>query len=124
MVFRIDGSMGKKQREALFGDLHRRADAREPFILLATSSLLGEGFDLPELDTLFLAMPISFKGRIVQYAGRLHRQCKGKSDVRVYDYVETDNPLTGHMHRKRLSAFRQMGYELVKEDANGVFKWD
>ena len=123
-VFRIDGSMGKKQREALFSELHRQADAREPFILLATSSLLGEGFDLPELDTLFLAMPISFKGRIIQYAGRLHRQCKGKSEVRVYDYVETDNPLTAHMHRKRLSAFRQMGYELIKEDGNGMFKWD
>ena len=79
---------------------------------------------MPELDTLFLAMPISFKGRIIQYAGRLHRRCKGKSEVRVYDYVETDNALTSHMHRKRLSAFRQMGYELVKEDPNGVFKWD
>jgi len=116
--------MNKKQRGALFCELQRRASAREPFILLATSSLLGEGFDLPELDTLFLAMPISFKGRIIQYAGRLHRRCKGKSEVRVYDYVETDNALTSHMHRKRLSAFRQMGYELVKEDPNGVFKWD
>lgn len=124
IIFRIDGSMNKKQRGALFSELQRRASAREPFILLATSSLLGEGFDLPELDTLFLAMPISFRGRIIQYAGRLHRRCKGKSEVRVYDYVETDNALTSHMHRKRLSAFRQMGYELVKEDPNGVFKWD
>ena len=123
MVFRIDGSLNMKQRAALFDELHRRADAREPFVLLATSSLLGEGFDLPELDTLFLAMPISFKGRIIQYAGRLHRRCQGKTEVRVYDYVETDNPLTAHMHRKRLSAFRQMGYELVEDDPNGVFNW-
>ncbi len=58
-----------------------------PF-LLSTGSLIGEGFDLPELCTLVLAMPLSFKGRLVQYAGRLHRESEGKQDVRIYDYVD------------------------------------
>ncbi len=84
----------------------------QKFILLATSSLIGEGFDLPQLDTLFLAMPLSFKGRLVQYAGRLHRPCEGKRDVLIYDYIEPSNTLTMSMHRKRLTAYRQMGYRV------------
>lgn len=74
-------------------------------------SLIGEGFDLPELDTLFLTLPISFKGRLIQYAGRLHRKNEGKTEVRIYDYVEPEHPLTLHMHCKRMSAFRGMGYQ-------------
>jgi superfamily II DNA or RNA helicase len=111
-IFRIDGSAGKKERRALFQELRRLAGERKPFVLFATSSFLGEGFDLPELNTLVLAMPISFSGRLIQYAGRLHRHCPGKADVRIYDYVETDNPLTVSMHRKRLAAYRQLGYQL------------
>ena len=81
-------------------------------MLLATASLIGEGFDMPELDTLFLAMPISFKGRLIQYAGRLHRFSEKKKSVRIYDYVEPDNPLTAQMYRKRTAAYREMGYSI------------
>jgi superfamily II DNA or RNA helicase len=91
MVFRIDGSVGKKSRRVLFQELNRMVTEGKSYALLATSSLLGEGSDLPELDALFLAMPISFKGRLIQYAGRLHRRFAGKTEVRIYDYVETDH---------------------------------
>jgi len=74
--------------------------------------LLGEGFDMPELDTLFLAMPISFKGRLIQYAGRIHRFSEKKKSVRIYDYVEPDHPLTAQMYRKRTIAYREMGYSI------------
>ncbi|MBW0000922.1 MAG: DEAD/DEAH box helicase family protein [Verrucomicrobia bacterium] len=117
-LFRIDGSVGKKQRRALFQELHRLAGEGKPFVLFATSSFLGGGFDLPELNTLVLAMPISFTGRLIQYAGRLHRRSSGKTDVRIYDYVETDNPLTVSMHRKRLATYRQLGYQLCGPPGN------
>jgi superfamily II DNA or RNA helicase len=82
-----------------------------PF-LLSTGSLIGEGFDLPELCTLVLAMPLSFKGRLVQYAGRLHRESAGKHDVRIYDYVDANLGLCITMFRKRMSTYRKMGYSV------------
>lgn len=111
-ICRIDGSSGRKQRGILLETLRGKAESRSPFVLLATASLLGEGFDLPELDSLFLAMPISFKGRLIQYAGRLHRVSENKKSVRIHDYVESDHPLTMHMHRKRLVAYKEMGYSV------------
>jgi superfamily II DNA or RNA helicase len=79
---------------------------------------LGEGFDLPALDTLFLAMPISFKGRLVQYAGRLHRSAPGKRCVTLYDYLDDQLALTASMYRKRLPAYRQTGYTIHREEEN------
>ncbi len=114
-LFRIDGSVSQKERAAILDKLQTLGVERRPFALFATSSLLGEGFDLPVLDTLFLTTPISFKGRVIQYAGRLHRSSEGKSEARIYDYVEADHPLMAHMHRKRMAALRQMGYEVVRE---------
>jgi superfamily II DNA or RNA helicase len=107
--------MGKKARAAILSKIANHAETAGGFALLATSSLVGEGFDLPELDTLFLTLPVSFKGRIIQYAGRLHRSCAGKSDVRIYDYTEPEHPLTSHMHRKRMVAYRGMGYRIVDD---------
>lgn len=111
-IYRIDGSTNQKLRTAILGNLRSRATEGRPFALLATASLLGEGFDMPELDTLFLAMPISFKGRLVQYAGRLHRFSGRKKSVRIYDYVEPDHPLTALMYRKRTVAYREMAYSI------------
>lgn len=122
-IIRIDGSSGNKQRTELLSTLREKAEARSPFVLLATASLLGEGFDLPALDTMFLATPISFKGRIIQYAGRLHRVSESKQGVRIYDYVDSNHPLTAHMHRKRLAAYREMGYS-VEAGANDLFSRD
>ena len=78
---------------------------------------------MPELDTLFLAMPISFKGRLIQYAERLQRFSEKKKSVRIYDYVEPDNPLTAQMYRKRTAAYREMGYsiQIVGSDQTGLF---
>jgi superfamily II DNA or RNA helicase len=114
-IHRIDGGMGKKARSAVLLHITSHLETDGGFALLATSSLVGEGFDLPELDTLFLTLPVSFKGRIIQYAGRLHRACEGKSDVRIYDYVEPEHPLTSHMHRKRMAAYRGMRYQIAED---------
>jgi len=111
-IYRIDGSTKQKLRTAILGNLRSKASEGRAFALLATASLLGEGFDMPELDTLFLAMPISFKGRLIQYAGRLHRFSEKKKSVRIYDYVEPDHPLTAQMYRKRTTAYREMGYSI------------
>lgn len=121
-LFLIDGSTGQKERESILNKLRARAAEDCPFVLLATASLLGEGFDMPELDTLFLAMPISFKGRLIQYAGRLHRFSEKKKSVRIYDYVEPDHPLTAQMYRKRTAAYREMGYsiQIIGSDEMGL----
>jgi superfamily II DNA or RNA helicase len=121
-IYRIDGSTNQKLRTTILGNLRSKAAEGRPFALLATASLLGEGFDMPELDTLFLAMPISFKGRLIQYAGRLHRFSEKKKSVRIYDYVEPDHPLTAQMYRKRTVAYREMGYsiQIVGSDEMGL----
>jgi hypothetical protein len=76
---------------------------------LATGPYIGEGFDDPRLDTLFLVMPFSFKGKMVQYAGRLHRKYEGKTEVRIYDYADP-MPILEKMYKKRLKAYKALGY--------------
>lgn len=83
-----------------------------PFVLFATASLIGEGFDLPQLDTLVLAMPLSFKGRLVQYAGRLHRSHEAKRDAVIFDYLDENHPITQAMFRRRLAGYGEMGYRI------------
>lgn len=82
----------------------------ESLVIVATGKYIGEGFDYPRLDTLFLALPISWKGNIAQYAGRLHRDYKGKSEARIYDYVDVRVPLCESMYRKRLKGYASVGY--------------
>ena len=118
VVFRLDSDVGRKERRRILIDVAECIPSGRKFVLLATSSLIGEGFDLPELDTLFLAMPLSFKGRLVQYAGRLHRPSEGKRDVMIYDYIEPANILTMSMHRKRLTTYRQMGYRIENRSSS------
>ena len=83
-------------------------------VLLATGRYIGEGFDDSRLDTLFLAMPVSWKGTLVQYAGRLHRLYEGKREVRIYDYVDQNVPILTRMYEKRLKGYRTMGYTIVQ----------
>ena len=85
----------------------------ESLVIVATGKYIGEGFDYPRLDTLFLVLPISWKGNIAQYAGRLHRDCKGKSEVRIYDYVDVRVPLCDSMYRKRLKGYASVGYATI-----------
>lgn len=110
-LFALHGRMPRKQRTALLAALEALpGDA--PRVLLATGRLVGEGFDHPPLDTLMLAMPISWKGTLQQYAGRLHREHAGKSDVLIYDYVDTGNVMLERMWDKRQSGYRAMGYQI------------
>jgi len=108
--------MSKQQRAALIAALDALpADA--PRVLLATGKLVGEGFDHPPLDTLVLAMPVSWKGTLQQYAGRLHREHSGKTDVRIIDFVDTGHPALLRMWDKRQRGYRAMGYQMAAEAA-------
>ena len=90
------------------------------FAIVATGSYIGEGFDLPQLDTLLLASPYSFESVITQYSGRLHREHEGKDDVIVYDYVDTSVPMLERMYKKRLKTYAKLGYEIADApDAQG-----
>ncbi len=109
--FVLHGRMSRKQRAVLVADLDALpSDA--PRVLLSTGKLVGEGFDHPPLDTLILAMPVSWKGTLQQYAGRLHREHAGKTDVRIIDFVDTGHPALLRMWDKRQSGYRAMGYRL------------
>jgi len=111
-LLRMDGELSAKARVQVMADVHAALEQSTPVAILATASLIGEGFDLPELDTLVLAMPLSFKGRMVQYAGRLHRLAEGKTGVVVYDYVDSSCAVTLKMYRNRIKAYREMGYAI------------
>ena len=100
----------KEKREILQGLSH--VPAEESLILIATGRYVGEGFDLPRLDTLFLAMPVSWRGTLAQYAGRLHRNYEGKQEVLIYDYVDIRVPMLERMYNKRLSGYAAIGYTI------------
>jgi DNA primase small subunit len=85
----------------------------EQLVIVATGKYIGEGFDYPRLDTLFLALPISWKGLLAQYAGRLHREYEGKKDVRIYDYIDIHEPICDSMYRKRLKGYAAIGYKTI-----------
>lgn len=85
----------------------------EQLVIVATGKYVGEGFDYPRLDTLFLALPISWKGLLTQYAGRLHREYEGKKDIRIYDYIDIHEPICDSMYRKRLKGYAAIGYKTI-----------
>lgn len=106
----LHGRMSKKQRTKLIAELND-LPPETLRVLLATGKLVGEGFDHPPLDTLVLAMPISWKGTLQQYAGRLHREHATKADVRIVDLVDTGHPALLRMWDKRQRGYRSMGYK-------------
>ena len=108
----LHGRMSKKQRTLLTQKLEA-LPPEAPRVLLATGKLVGEGFDHPPLDTLVLAMPVSWKGTLQQYAGRLHREHTDKSNVRIVDFVDTDQPALMRMWEKRQRGYRAMGYQIL-----------
>jgi len=110
----LHGRMSKKQRAAIISELDE-LPPEAPRILLATGKLVGEGFDHPALDTLVLAMPISWVGTLQQYAGRLHREHATKTDVRIIDFVDTGHPALLRMWDKRQRGYRAMGYRIVEQ---------
>ena len=114
-VIVLRGGRGqKKSRHAL--DKLAAIPNDEERLLLATGRYIGEGFDDARLDTLFLTMPISWKGTLQQYVGRLHRQHGGKNEVKVYDYVDQDVPVLRRMYERRVKGYQAMGYEVISGD--------
>jgi superfamily II DNA or RNA helicase len=109
----LRGGLGKKARAAVTEAIESRPDG-SGIVLVATGSYLGEGFDWPELDTLFLAFPIAFKGRVVQYVGRLLRTHEGKHHVELHDYVDVRIRVLDRMHAKRLPAYATLGFDVPR----------
>ncbi len=105
----LRGGMTAPERHAATVALMSTPD-NEPRLVIATGRYIGEGFDDARLDTLFLTMPVSWKGTLVQYAGRLHRLHPGKTEVRIYDYVDRHVPMLARMFDKRLRGYRAIGY--------------
>jgi superfamily II DNA or RNA helicase len=113
-TFVLKGGMGKKQRR-LMAEALAAAPEHESRVILATGSYIGEGFDDARLDTLFLAMPISWRGTLQQYVGRLHRLHDRKRFVQVYDYVDNYVPMLARMYERRLKGYSAIGYVIEPE---------
>jgi len=115
-VISLTGGMGRKSAQKAFERINN-IPADNTIVLVATGHFIGEGFDEPRLDTLFLAMPISWKGTLQQYAGRLHRLFSTKKEVRIYDYVDIQIKMLEKMYQKRLNGYASMGYKAKGEVA-------
>jgi hypothetical protein len=109
-VIALTGGMGAKETSSLLNKIVE-TPADESLTIVATGKFIGEGFDEPRLDTLFLAMPISWKGTLQQYAGRLHRLFEGKNEVQIYDYVDVRVRMLERMYNKRLHGYAAIGYQ-------------
>ncbi|HVS30722.1 MAG TPA: DEAD/DEAH box helicase family protein [Thermoanaerobaculia bacterium] len=117
----LRGGMGRKQRQALASRLGV-IPPDEDRVLLATGKYIGEGFDDARLDTLMLTLPVSWRGTIAQYAGRLHRLYDSKREVRVYDYADLDVPMLARMFDRRCRGYEAVGYTIVLH-ASAVPGW-
>lgn len=122
----LTGADGTKARRAQVEELNK-VDDSDSLIIVGTGSLLGEGFDFPRLDTLFMATPVSGENVVEQYVGRLNRDYDGKENVIVYDYVDSHIPKFDKMYAARLKAYKKIGYELCvnmdgeKQKANAIY---
>lgn len=122
----LTGANGTKARRAQVEELNK-VDNSDSLILVGTGSLLGEGFDFPRLDTLFMATPVSGENVVEQYVGRLNRDYDGKENVIVYDYVDSHIPKFDKMYSARMKAYKKIGYELCvnmdgeKQKANAIY---
>ena len=110
-LFLLVGSDGQREKREKLAVL-RMVPPQESLVVVATGKYIGEGFDEPRLDTMLLAMPISWKGTLAQYAGRLHRNYDGKQEVRIYDYVDIHIPMLERMYHKRLRGYAELGYQV------------
>ena len=107
----LHGRMKPKERDEALSKLAAIPDGEERLVV-ATGRYIGEGFDDARLDTLFLALPVSWKGTLVQYAGRLHRAHESRREVLIYDYLDRNVPVLRKMHDKRLRGYRALGYDV------------
>lgn len=111
-VISLTGAGTTREKREAMQRLQNIPDS-EQLVIVATGKYVGEGFDYPRLDTLFLALPISWEGLLTQYAGRLHREYEGKKDVRIYDYIDIHEPICDSMYRKRLKGYAAIGYKTI-----------
>ena len=111
-VITLRGGLGRKQIRAAMDSLAQVPD-NQPRVLLATGRYIGEGFDEPRLDTLFITLPVSWRGTIAQYVGRLHRLHADKLEVLVYDYADLDVPMLARMFDRRCAGYEAVGYTLL-----------
>jgi len=118
----LKGAMKAAERKRVDEHLHSAQ------VVVATGKYAGEGFDLPRLDTLFLAMPIAWKGSLAQYAGRIHRETDGKTQVTIHDYVDCGLPMLQRMFNKREKSYKSMGYTILfsgeSDSSNGTKQFD
>lgn len=119
-VVTLTGTGSTKEKRGTLQHLHE-ISSEEPLAIVATGKYVGEGFDYPRLDTLFLALPISWKGLVAQYAGRLHRENEGKKDVRIYDYIDIHEPVCDNMYKKRLKGYASIGYKIISRHSPTLF---
>lgn len=125
-VFLLYGDNSDKENSEIRRTLKEIPD-QESLILIATGQKIGEGFDFPRLDTLMLAAPVSFTGRLEQYVGRLHRDYAGKKDVVVYNYIDAHLRVFEAMYTKRLRTYKRLGYSVIsdmileKQNANAIY---
>ncbi len=110
-VIELSGNLKVKERKQALERI-RTVSEKDKTVIIATGKLIGEGFDLARLDTLVMAMPISWKGRVTQYAGRLHREFEGKKEVQIYDYIDVHISMAEKMYSKRLSTYKSVGYKI------------
>jgi len=112
--FVLSGTQGKKERAAILKSIQDTPQDKD-LIVVATGQYLGEGFDCPQLDTLFLAFPVSFKGKLIQYVGRIMREYPSKNRVLVYDYRDSQVPVLNKMYANRMKTYKTMGFNNQKE---------
>lgn len=112
----LRGAMRARERKAASEQLNIAQ------VIVATGKYIGEGFDLPKLDTLFLAMPIAWRGLLAQYAGRIHRESTGKERVTIFDYVDASIPMLQRMYKKREKGYKAMGYQIMFPEENASFR--
>ena len=117
-VIILSGKGTAKEKKELLERV-KNVQKSESMILLATGKYAGEGFDEPRLDTLFLALPISWSGTLAQYVGRLHREYEGKEKVLIYDYADINVPMLGNMYKKRLRGYAKLGYAPESRSESG-----
>jgi len=117
-VITLTGGRGRKETKNVLANITATPTGGQ-LTLVATGRYIGEGFDEPRLDTLFLAMPISWRGTLQQYAGRLHRLFENKKEVQIYDYVDIHVRTLEKMYQKRLAGYAAIGYRAKAESIAG-----
>ncbi|WP_244212512.1 DEAD/DEAH box helicase [Shewanella livingstonensis] len=108
----LRGAMGIKERDSVMATIN------DTQVIVATGKYIGEGFDLPKLDTLFLVLPISWKGSLIQYVGRIQRQFAGKDKVVVFDYLDSALPMLNRMYQKRAKGYAALGYSITEKSGD------